>query len=134
MDNEPPKNLIDSVKGFQHRVFIAGGMAWDKLQFSQRRMKNKIMIAMNSTRNLVLETRFWFSCLLWIHHFKQSILVLTYTVTEKVSDLNYLVTTPGRRNSRRLCHVKKPYLTRGNELSNDGFVPLALLVSPVPET
>lgn len=37
-----------------------------------------------------------------------------YTVAEKLSDLNYMVATPGRRRSVRFCHVNflKPYYER----------------------
>lgn len=38
-DAEPPKNLIDFVNGFRCRLFVAGGMAREKLQVSQKRMK-----------------------------------------------------------------------------------------------
>lgn len=37
-----------------------------------------------------------------------------YTITEKLSDLNYMVATPGRRKTKRLYHVNllKPYYKR----------------------
>ena len=39
VDAEPPKNLVDFVNGFRHRLFLAGSMAREKLQVSQSRMK-----------------------------------------------------------------------------------------------
>ena len=37
-----------------------------------------------------------------------------YTVTRKVSDLNYLISTPDRKKSVQLCHINllKPYFAR----------------------
>lgn len=35
-----------------------------------------------------------------------------FSVVQQVSDLNYLIETPGRRKSTRLCHINllKPYI------------------------
>lgn len=35
VDAEPPKNLMDFVNGFGHRLFLAGCMARDNLQSSE---------------------------------------------------------------------------------------------------
>ena len=39
-----------------------------------------------------------------------------YTVERKVSDLNYVVNTPGRRKQNQMCHINmlKPYFDRNN--------------------
>lgn len=62
-----------------------------------------------------------------------------YTVVKKVSDLNYIIATPGRRKAERLCHVNllKPYYTRvesslSQELS-DGVRPALAVASVVDE-
>ncbi len=39
VDTEPPKNLINFVNGFRHRLFKAGCMAQDKLCVSQSKKK-----------------------------------------------------------------------------------------------
>ena len=37
-----------------------------------------------------------------------------YTVDKKISDVNYIVNTPGRHKQKQLCHVKmlKQYIDR----------------------
>lgn len=81
-------------------------------------------IVAQSARSLVRETKFWRSCLLWA----QTKYTSPYTVIEKISDVNYLIVTPGRKKSRQLCHVNllKSYYIRGIELSHavdDGVRP-----------
>ncbi len=58
-----------------------------------------------------------------------------YTVTDKVSDLNYLIATPGRKKSKQLCHVNllKPYYNRVADLGQSGVRP-ALVVSSLSVT
>lgn len=43
-----------------------------------------------------------------------------YAVAEKVSDLNYLVSMPGRRKAKRLFHINllKPYYSRGEDAAS----------------
>jgi len=43
------------------------------------------------------------------------IIVEPYTVEQKISRVDYLVKTPGRRKENRICHVNlfKPYHVRG---------------------
>ena len=40
-----------------------------------------------------------------------------YKIHEKVSDLNYIVSTPGRRKQKQLCHINmlKEYISRDQE-------------------
>lgn len=114
LDSEPPKNLLDFVNGFRHRLFKAGCMAKEKLQRSQKKMKN------------IYDRR------TEVHEFSpgDQVLALTpivgspfqakfngpYTVKKKVSELNYLIATPGRKKSTQLCHINllKPYYQRGS--------------------
>ena len=43
-----------------------------------------------------------------------------YTVMKKVSDVNYIVNTPGRRKSQQLCHINmlKPYVERDSTVAH----------------
>lgn len=45
-----------------------------------------------------------------------------FTVLRKLSDLNYLIETPGRRRKTQVCHVNllKPYFSRGAHSSVAG--------------
>ena len=100
---EPPKNLIDFVNGFRHRLFVAGGMARDKLQMSQGKIKKNYdrhteqrefspgdqVLALMPIVGSPFQARY----------------TGPYTVIEKLSDLNYFIATPGRRKSKQLCHI-----------------------------
>ena len=50
------------------------------------------------------ETRYLLFCLFLVSHCKLDIIV-TYTVDKKLSNVNYIVNTPGRRKQKQLCHV-----------------------------
>ena len=50
------------------------------------------------------ETRYLLFCLFLVSHCKLDIIV-TYTVDKKLSDVNYIVNTPGRRKQKQLWHV-----------------------------
>lgn len=45
-----------------------------------------------------------------------------HTVIKKLSDLNYLISTPERRKATHLCHVNllKPYHDRASKLAESG--------------
>ena len=53
-----------------------------------------------------------------------------YTVDKKISDVNYLVSTPGRRKQKQICHVNMPkqyiYRNSSSVISNS-------FVSSVPQ-
>ena len=53
-----------------------------------------------------------------------------YTVEKKVSDLNYIITTPDRRKHKQLCHINmlKEYVDRDS--SNGAPV---IVISSVPQ-
>lgn len=36
----PPQNLLDSVNGFRHRLYVAGELARDKMERAQGKMKS----------------------------------------------------------------------------------------------
>ena len=115
VDAEPPKNLIDFVNGFRHRLFVAGGMARDKLQMSQGKMKKNYdrhteqrefspgdqVLALTPIVGSPFQAKY----------------TSPYTVIEKLSDLNYFIATPGRRKSKQLCHINllRPFYNRVSE-------------------
>ncbi len=123
---EPPRNLIDFLNGFRHQLFRAGLLAREKL--GQAQVKMKAQYDRGTVR----------------HEFSpgDQVLALTplvtspfqakftgpYTVSEKVSDLNYRVSTPGKRKSSQLYHVNllKPYYQRGECVKGDVCPALAV--------
>ena len=54
-----------------------------------------------------------------------------YTVIKKISDVNYIVNTPGRRKQKQLCHVNmlKQYIDRGSS----SFTPNSIVSSVTRE-
>lgn len=55
-----------------------------------------------------------------------------FEVERKVSDIDYLVKTPGRKRKTRLCHVNllKPYFDRKDVFTDPK--PVTVLASPEP--
>lgn len=112
LEAEPPVNLLDYVNGFRYRVYCAGALARDNLGRAQSKMKT------------------WFDHKAERREFHpgDQVLVLLpmtgssfsarfsgpYTVLEKLSEQNYMISTPDRRKKAQLCHVNllKPYLVR----------------------
>lgn len=117
VDSDPPKNIIDYVNGFRHRLYMAVEKARENLSCAQLKMKKRY--------DLKAERR----------EFSPGDLVLAltplvdtpfkakfsgpYVVERKVSELNYVIATPNRKKTSRMCHVNllKPYYSR------DGSVP-----------
>lgn len=106
--SDPPTNLIDYVNGFKHRLYSAGELA-KMLAASQAKMKKKydrrVEVREFSTGDRVLAL-----CPLVSSPF-QAKFSGPYTVVKRVSDQNYLISTPGRRKPEKLFHVNllKPY-------------------------
>lgn len=127
LDAELLKNLIDFVNGFRHRLCVAGGMAREKLQVSQSRKRKKNYDRRTECQEFSLGDQVLALMPIMGSPF-QTKYTSPYTVIEKISDLNYLIVTPGRKKSRQLCHVNllKSYYIRGIELSHavdDGVRP-----------
>lgn len=115
MSQEEGSNLLDYVSNFKDRLKKACDLAREKLVSTQVKMKGQY-----DKRS---ETR----C------FKpgDKVLVLLpvqgeplkakfsgpYEILEKQNDVNYIICTPDRRKSKRLCHVNilKPYQERKKE-------------------
>lgn len=113
VDAEPPKNLIDFVNGFRHRLFVAGGRARDKLQMSQSKMKGNY--DRHTERREFSPGDQVLALMPIVGSPFQAKYTGPYTVIEKITDLNYFIATPGRRKSKQLCHVNllKPFYSRG---------------------
>lgn len=109
-------NLLDYVLNFKERLQRACALAREKLESTQGKMKtwydrkarartfkpgDKVLVLFPLKSN-PLQARF--------HG--------PYEISSKVSDLNYLVSTPDRRKARQLCHVNmlKPYHDRSVEV------------------
>ena len=119
-------NLLDYVSGFKTRLVRAGEIAKENLKDSQTRMK--VWYDRNA-KSRVFEPG-------------EKVLVLfpipgdplrarysgPYEIETKLSDVNYVVKTPGRRKQRQLCHINmlKKYVDRD---STNTVKPVAVTVS-----
>ena len=106
-------NLLDYVSGFKTRLTRACEIARDNLKDSQDKMKQWYD---KNVRNRVFEKGDKVLVLFPIPgHPLQARYSGPYEVESKVSDLNYVVKTPGRRKQRQLCHINmlKKYVVRG---------------------
>ena len=66
---------------------------------------------------LNLETRYLLFCLFLADHCRPGITALIL-VTRKISDVNYIINTPGRRKQKQLCRINmlKEYIDRDNSV------------------
>lgn len=109
---EPDRNVLDYVCEFKERLKAACTLAKGQLQQTQRKMKNhfdqKAVFRTFAVGDKVL-------VLLPIRGDPlQAKFSGPYIIKEKVGEVNYVVSTPDRRKSTRLCHVNliKPYYER----------------------
>ena len=116
--SDPPTNLIDYVNGFKHRLYTAGELAKQMLASSQKKMKKRYD-RRAELRELSVGDRVLALCPLVSSPF-QAKFMGPYTVVKRVSDQNYLLSTPGRRKSVKLFHVNllKPYHAYPSSLSS----------------
>ncbi|KAG1926323.1 thy-1 membrane glycoprotein [Pimephales promelas] len=112
LPEEPPQSLIQYVQGFRRRLVLAGEWARQKLEKTQKKMKcwfdRKSEIRIFSAGDQVL-------ALLPLPDSPFCAKFLgPYTVLRKVSDQNYIISTPERRKPTQLCHVNllKPFYSR----------------------
>ena len=101
--SEPPLNLLDYVNGFRHRLYVAGERARDNLASAQRKMKN-IHDRKAKTRNFSPGDQV-LALLPLVCSLFQAKFHGPFTVLRKLSEQNYLLSTPKRRKSTQLCHV-----------------------------
>ncbi|XP_030271930.1 uncharacterized protein LOC115581177 isoform X1 [Sparus aurata] len=111
---EAPQNLIDYVNGFRHRLYQANKLAKENLKAVQHKMKRlhdrRAESREFSPGDQVL------ALLPLVGSPFQAKFCGPYMVAKKVSDLNYLISTPDRKKSVQLCHVNllKPYFARSS--------------------
>uniref|UniRef100_A0A8D0AC21 CCHC-type domain-containing protein n=1 Tax=Sander lucioperca TaxID=283035 RepID=A0A8D0AC21_SANLU len=132
LPEEPPRNLIDYVNGFRLKLYRAGELAKDKLKYSQMKMKlrydGQAELRKFSSGDRVL------ALLPLVSSPFQAKYCGPFTVLRKVSDLNYLIETPGRRKSSKLCHVNLLKCYHSHDQSKDDGTPVvrsALIAAPV---
>ena len=116
---EAPRNLLNYVNGFRHRLYAAGELAKEKMECAQGKMKK---LYDRRTEQRVFSPGDRVLALLPITGSPfQAKFKGPYTVVKKISDLNYLISTPQRRKSTQLCHVNllKPYHARASESPED---------------
>ncbi len=109
---EPPQNLIDFVNGFRHRLYTAGELAKEKLAAAQGKMKS---LFDHRTEGRVFSPGDQVLALFPLPTSPfQAKFTGPHTVLERLSDLNYVISTPHRRRPTQLCHVNllKPYYAR----------------------
>ncbi len=106
---DPPKNILSYVSDFHRQIFESCQLAKASLSKAQDRMKRlfdrrtELCSFQSGHRVLAL--------LPIVGSPFQAKFAGPYTVARKISDLNYLITTPDRRKKTRLCHVNllKPF-------------------------
>jgi transposase InsO family protein len=113
-DDGPKLNLLDYVSDFRHRLSSACDLARKNLENAQSGMKHrfdkharqrhfkpgdKVLVLLPVPQN-PLQAKFFGP----------------YTIEKKLSDLNYIVHTPGRRKQKQLCHINmlKEYFDRNS--------------------
>ena len=113
LEEEPPINLLDQVSDLRHRLTSAWELAQSNMKTVQGKMKTwydkkaqkrtfkvgERVLALLPLPRQPLQARF----------------CGPYIVTKKVGDVNYIIHTPDRRRTERLCHVNmlKQYFERG---------------------
>ena len=109
LTEEPPTNLLDHVSALRSRLAAAGELAQKNLKSAQSKMKlwynrkAKLHKFYVSDKVLVL--------LPLQNHSLQAKYYGPYLVSKKVNDVDYIISTPDRRKTCRLCHINmlKPY-------------------------
>ncbi len=128
-ETEIPVNLLDYVNGFRHRLYLAGKLARENLGKAQLKMKTWF-----DRRSECREFSPGDQVLMLLPVTGSSFLakfVGPYSVIKRVSDQNYIVSTPDKKKSTQLCHVNllKPYFCRARETAVPGaeIKPVALV-------
>ena len=95
-------NLLDYVSNFRHRLSSACDLARHNLQTSQSEMK----LRYDKCARQTFQTRcYGFSAVASASKLYSSKILGPYTIEKKLSDLNYIVHTPGWRKQKQLCHI-----------------------------
>ena len=112
---ETDVNLLDYVAGFKEKLTRATEIARDNLKQSQSKMKQWYD---KDARNRVFNPGDKVLALFPVPgHPLQARYHGPYDIESKISDVNYIVKTPGRRKERQLCHINmlKEYKERSDK-------------------
>ena len=115
-DDDSSLNLLQYVSDFKSRLLKACEAAWSNFRSAQSKMKfcydenarernfkpGDKVLALLPIPGRPLQARYYGP----------------YTVHKKVSDVNYIINTPGRRKQKQLCHINmlKEYIDRDNSV------------------
>ena len=116
-NDETPLNLLQYVSDFRNRLSRACEVARFNLKMSQGKMKARY-------DNHVIDRKFEpgdkvLALLPIPGRPLQARYFGPYTTDKKISDLNYIINTPGRRKNKQICHVNilKQYFDRDSSIS-----------------
>lgn len=123
-----PKNVIDYVNGFRHRLYMAVEKARENLECAQSKMKK--MYDRGAERREFSPGDLVLALTPVVTSPFQAKFSGPYVVESKASELNYIIATPNRRKSSQLCHVNllKPYYSRGGAVPQNSVASTALTV------
>ncbi len=113
-ETEAPKNLIDYVNGFRHRLYAAGERAKQNLSSVQSKMKK--MFDRRAERRVFSVGDRVLALLPIVTSPFQAKFSGPYQVVKQLSELNYIISTPERRRKTQMCHVNllKPFYCRAS--------------------
>uniref|UniRef100_A0A8P4GQ49 Gypsy retrotransposon integrase-like protein 1 n=1 Tax=Dicentrarchus labrax TaxID=13489 RepID=A0A8P4GQ49_DICLA len=94
-ESNPPKNLIDYVNGFRHRLYMAGELAKEKLVLAQNKMKN--LYDRHAERRVFSPGEQVLALFPIVASPFQAKFAGPYTVLKQISEQNYIISTPSRR-------------------------------------
>lgn len=121
---QPPSNLLDFVNGFRYRLYMSQEVAKKNLARAQAKMKERYDC--RTERREFLPGDQVLALLPIVTSPWQARFSGPFSVLKKLSDQNYLISTPARRTKARLCHVNllKPYVSRAS-FGSEGEVELS---------
>ena len=127
-NNDSSLNLLQYVSDFKDRLSKACEAAWTNLKSAQRKMKR--WYDENANERKFMPGDRVLALLPVPGKPLQASYYGPYTVDKQISDVNYIVNTPGRRKQKQLCHVNmlKQYIDR-----NSSSVTPIIAVSSVPQ-
>ena len=113
-----PDNLLNQVAEIQYRLIRANELAKKNLGKSQQRMKTWYD---KKSRKRCFKVGDQVLTLLPVpQQLLQARYCGPYLITRKIDDVDYVIETPDRRKSQRLCHINmlKEYYDRTNSFSD----------------
>jgi len=121
---EAPTNLLDQVSDLRSRLTRASELAQKNLKVSQHKMKT--WYDKNARRRSFQVGEKVLALLPMPKSPLQARFCGPYLITKKASDVNYIIHTPDRRKSQRLCHVNmlKKYHDREKNVKTTPVAPI----------